>query len=234
MEKVIIQAIKHAKAILPQESCGVIGVVNGKYKYFACKNISEEPEKDFIIDPLDYIRVEDVTEIVYIVHSHPYINPKPSQSDLVSIEKTNLPWLIVNPTTEQYTITKPSGYIAPYVGREFSAGVLDCWTVVRDYYNNELNMDFPDFDRTDKWWERGEDLYRDNYEKIGFVRVFDELKQNDFLLLTLDSSVPNHSAIYLGNNRMLHHVQFRLSSIDIYGGYWQKNTWAITRHQRFL
>ncbi|MEZ6841284.1 NlpC/P60 family protein [Acinetobacter baumannii] len=38
------------------------------------------------------------------------------------------------------------------------------------------------------------------------------------------------SALYIGNNQFLHHVQGRLSTIDTYGGYWEKHTIRRLRH----
>jgi hypothetical protein len=45
------------------------------------------------------------------------------------------------------------------------------------------------------------------------------------------SPVPNHAAIYLDDGPILHHLQGRLSSRDVYGGYWQKITTHTLRHQ---
>jgi len=238
MKEAIKHAIEHAKSKCPEETCGVIGVFKGKTKYIECENIAEDKEKNFVIKPLDYAKAEDAIEITHIVHSHPNINPNPSQADLVAIERGILPWLIVNPRTGQHTVTEPSGYIAPMVGREFSFGILDCYTIVKDHYELELGIDMPDPVRTDKFWERGESLYVDNFEKAGFERVkFDsvhDLKINDVILIMASSSIPNHAAVYLGNGKMIHHVQYRLSSIDMYGGYWLKHTWGIIRHKDFI
>ena len=44
------------------------------------------------------------------------------------------------------------------------------------------------------------------------------------------SPVPNHAAVYLGDGLILHHLQGRLSSRDVYGGYWQKITTHILRY----
>lgn len=238
MKQAIVQAIQHAKEKCPEETCGIIGIFKGKVKYIECENIADEKEKYFIIDPLDYAKAEDSMEITHIVHSHPNINPNPSQADLVAIEKGDLPWLIVNPRTEQHTITEPSGYLAPMVGREFSFGILDCYSIIKDYYELELGIDMPDPIRKDKFWERGEDLYVDNFELAGFKKVtFDsvhDLKINDVIIMAISSSISNHAAVYLGDGKMIHHVQGRLSSIDMYGGYWLKNTWGIVRHEEFL
>jgi len=238
MDNAINQAIEHAKEKCPEETCGLIGVFKGKLRYIECKNISDDKLNNFVIDPIDYAYAEDKMEITHIVHSHPDINPKPSQADLVSIEKGVLPWIIVNPRTSQHTITEPSGYSAPMVGREFSFGILDCYSIIKDHYKNELNINLKEFERADKFWERGENLYVDNFEKTGFKRIdFDSVKDikiNDVIIMMASSSIPNHAAVYLGEGKMIHHVQNRFSSIDMYGGYWLKHTWGIVRHKEFL
>jgi cell wall-associated NlpC family hydrolase len=45
------------------------------------------------------------------------------------------------------------------------------------------------------------------------------------------SSVPNHAAIYIGGDIILHHVYGRLSNRQIYGGYWRKHTTHHLRHK---
>jgi cell wall-associated NlpC family hydrolase len=44
------------------------------------------------------------------------------------------------------------------------------------------------------------------------------------------SPVPNHASVYLGDGLILHHLQGRLSSRDVYGGYWQKVSTHALRH----
>ena len=97
--------LEHAKSECPNESCGVIIVFKGRERYVPCKNVSTEPELNFRIDPIDYSNAEDTGDIVKIVHSHPQSNPAPSQGDLIGIENTSVPWIIVNPLTEEFTET---------------------------------------------------------------------------------------------------------------------------------
>ena len=47
----------------------------------------------------------------------------------------------------------------------------------------------------------------------------------------LEATVPNHGGIYIDGNMILHHVQDRLSSRDLYGGFYQKNTAKILKHE---
>jgi cell wall-associated NlpC family hydrolase len=56
------------------------------------------------------------------------------------------------------------------------------------------------------------------------------LLPGDCFLMQVASPVPNHAAVYLGDGLILHHLQGRLSSRDVYGGYWQKVTTHVLRY----
>lgn len=232
----ISEILKHAKEDIDREICGVIVVFKGREKYIRCRNISETDSSDhFVIHPEDLVKAEDMGEITHIVHSHPKTNPKPSEADLVGIENTKLPWIIINPRTEQHTITNPSGYKAPVVGRPFSHGILDCYALIKDYYKETLSISLQDCHRQDDWWHKGQTLYRDNFEKFGFIEVpYKDLKIHDCFIICNGATEPNHAAVYLGEGKILHHVQGRLSSIDVFGGYWLQNTWKTVRHKSLI
>jgi proteasome lid subunit RPN8/RPN11 len=228
MEK--IQA--HAAEESPKECCGLVAVVKGRRKYFPCKNLAVTPEEHFALDPLDYAAVEDQGEIVAVVHSHPVTNHAPSQADRVACEQSGLPWHIINPNTGNWGYCEPEGFELPYVGREFAHGTVDCYSLCRDWYKREWDLELKNYPRRDQWWENGQNLYLDNFEKEGFHRIpVSELQRGDALLMQLSSPVPNHAAIYIGDQQVLHHVQGRLSSRDVYGGYYAKNTACALRHE---
>lgn len=226
----------HAKEEYPNECCGLAIIVKGKLVYKRCKNISAG--KQFIMAPEDYAECEDLGEIVGICHSHIDESVEPSQTDKLGIENTNKPWIIVNPKTEEYSVTFPSGFKLPLIGREFKHGTVDCLSLIRDYYKQELNIDMPDFVREDNWWLNGGDMYRDNFAACGFVKVggseFTALNKHDVIVMQVCSPVPNHGAVYVGDNVILQHCQDRLSSRDVYGGYWRKATNMVLRHKELL
>jgi proteasome lid subunit RPN8/RPN11 len=231
-DKIKAEFEAHAKHDAPQEACGLLIIRKGKQHYHPAKNLAIGTD-NFIIDPKDYEEADRQGEIVGVIHSHPKTSSKPSQADLVSCEASNLPWFIYAVAADHWNRIEPSGYQAPLVGRQWSHGVLDCYAIIRDWYKQELNIDLLDFHRSDLWWERGQNLYIENFEKAGFKRIDPELlDRGDGILMTVNSKVPNHAAVYLGDGVILHHVQGRLSTRDVYGGYWQKNTIAVVRYER--
>jgi proteasome lid subunit RPN8/RPN11 len=225
----------HAAETQTRECCGLIVAHHFHKHYIRVRNIASSNEH-FLMHPEDQAAAEDLGEVLAVVHSHPNISAQPSQADLVGIEKTQLPWVIVNWPTGAYTVTEPTGYVAPLEGREFSHGVLDCYTLVRDYYQRTLGITLKDYYREDNWWHMGKDLYRDNFADTDFIEVTDgSLQQHDFLLIQNAAPVANHGAVYLGvTNEILHHVYGKISGRSPYGGYWRKATRAVVRHKELF
>lgn len=232
----------HALAEYPRECCGVVVVRKGRERYVPCRNLAAEPNDQFVLSPRDYAGAEDEGEVVSIVHSHPDVPARPSEADLVQCEASGIPWVIVSvmpgeerPEVVDTRVVEPHGYRAPLVGRSWSHGVLDCWALVRDWYANERKVKLPDPYRVDDWWNDGRsDMYGDAaMAEAGFVRTsVDELARGDIVLMQIRSGnqVPNHAAVYLGDGSILHHLYGRLSSRDVYGGYWQEVSRSFWRH----
>ena len=222
----------HAAEESPNECCGLVAVVKGRRRYFPCNNLATTPQEHFVLDPRDYAAVEEQGEIVAVIHSHPVTNHAPSQADRVACEQSGLPWHIVNPNTGNWGYCEPEGFELPYVGRAFSHGVVDCYSLCRDWYKRELGVELRNYPRRDRWWENGQNLYLDNFEKEGFHRIpMAQLQKGDLLLIQLSSPVPNHAAVYIGDQQVLHHVQGRLSSRDVLGEYYLKNVACVLRHE---
>lgn len=231
-DKLLDTIKEHVNSSPKREICGLIVSHKRKNMYIPCTNVSQG-ENEFIIDAAEYADISDKYKVLAVVHSHVGINPNPSQADLIAIERNKLPFLIVNYPLNTWTWTEPTGYVAPYIGRPFVHAVTDCYALLVDYYKRELKLDIKDYARQNEWWIKGDNLYLENYEDAGFVKV-DDLQKNDIILMQVASPVPNHCAIYLGDNIILHHVMGRVSSRDVYGGYWRKITSVIVRHKSFL
>ncbi|WP_392560852.1 C40 family peptidase [Orbus sturtevantii] len=214
------QILKHAKACGDNECCGLI--INNK-QYIACNNIALDPQNNFEISPDDWIKAENQGEITTIVHSHPNGLPILSEADQLFQLQTKLDWwLVCNNKIYQFNAIKP------LLGREFEHGVDDCFTMMIDAYML-TGILLPNYGRQDNWWNNGQNLYLDLLPVNEFYQV-DNVQEGDIILVCLGAKVPNHAAIYIGDQMILHHCPKRLSTRDLYNGYWLKYTHSIWRH----
>lgn len=238
--------LNHAAACYPRECCGLL--VNREY--IECENIADN-DSEFKINPRDVVRAEKLGNIEAIVHSHPNGSVKPSTFDLIQMQHHNVPWIIVAYPEIDIKVHTVKEYKAPLINREYIHGVLDCFSIVRDYYSRELGIQIANFDRIDKWWESAanSDLYVDNFASQGFVQV-DDLQRHDVILCRVQPTEHvNHALIYLGDDGsltseqsetainqhlVLHHPYMRRSRREIYGRVWQERKAIIVRHKSLM
>lgn len=249
-KKTMAAITAHAIAEYPRECCGLIVADGRRELYVPCRNIAGTPSEHFRLHPEDWANAEDAYgQPRVLVHSHPDESPTPSDADRASCEETGIPWLIVSVTAEGVGadhLLQPSGWKAPLLGRPFYHGVLDCYTLVQDFYKRELSIDLPTPERDDDWWNHGGNLYMDNYAAAGFrpLREGEAIAYGDVVFMAVQSPVPNHAAVFIGDNTVkecptlhkvpdaiIHHLYGRLSQRDVYGGYWAEVTRLIVRHK---
>ena len=219
-------ALKHAKEQDPRESVGVLIVIKGKEQYYPCNNLSTYSQQCFILDPEDYVKADALGEITAIVHSHPVTPPSPSQADKVSCEQSGLKWHIVNPKTEMWGYCEPTGYKPPLIGRQWVWGVTDCWSLVRDYYKEQHNIQLLDYERpTTPQDFLDNPLFEQYAERTGFRQLNkdEKLQKGDVLLMSILHPTLNHVAIFLGDE-ILHHLADRLSTREPYNDWLLKCT----------
>ena len=232
--------IDHANRDYPREACGVIV---GK-EYIPCKNIAAD-DAQFEICPYDLVGAGKEGKILAYVHSHPDGSCEPSMPDRVQMNLHGLPWVITN--GHDVELHKPDGYQAPLLGREYHHGLMDCYSLVKDYYQRELGITLNDYERQDCWWENKDNkpLYVDNFKKEGFVEV-DTIQKHDLILARLGRTEHiNHALVFIGdgtlksertedvigNDLVLHHPYGRESLREIYGEAWQRRAAIIIRHK---
>lgn len=222
-----------AEAGLPNEVCGLVAQLGSEVRLVPAKNLYSKPREGFDLDPEAWLAVAEGEEVIGIYHSHPVSSAEPSVHDLVMCEASGLPWHIVNPQTREYRLVEPSGYRAPYEKRPYIHAVLDCYSICRDWYSREWQLILPEFEREERWWEKGANLYEENFRSCGFVKLEagTPLEVGDALLMQRGARVTNHAGIYVGNNSFLHHPMGRVSSVDVYGGEWLRRTTHHLRHE---
>ena len=219
-------ALVHAKDQNPKESVGLLLNIKGKKRYYPCQNLSITSHQEFILNPEDYVKADNLGDIIGIVHSHPICSPEPSQADRVSCEKSNLPWYIVNPESEEWSYLEPNGYKAPLIGRKWVWGVTDCWSLVVDWYKQEKGIELKDYERNMTPDEFLFDPLFESYAwRTGFreLRPEERLEKGDVLLMSIMYPTLNHVAIFLGD-MVLHHLADRLSCREPYSAWLYKCT----------
>jgi len=220
------EALVHAKDQNPKESCGLLLNIRGKEKYYPCRNLSMTDHQCFILDPEDYVKADNLGSIKAVIHSHPITSPSPSQADLVSCENSGLPWHIVNPNSETWGYCEPTGYKVPLIGRQWVWGVTDCWSLVRDWYKEERDIQLVDYERNITPEEFIKNPLFEKYAKnTGFIELEqgEALQKGDVLLMSILHPTLNHVAIFLGD-MVLHHLADRLSCREPYSMWLQKCT----------
>ena len=219
-------ALVHAKDQNPKESVGLLLNIRGKKRYYPCENLAITSYQEFILNPEDYVKADNLGDIVAVIHSHPISSPEPSQADKVSCERSNLPWHIINTQTEEWAYLEPSGYKAPLLGRKWVWGVTDCWSLVVDWYREEKGIELKDYERNMTADEFLFDPLFESYAwRTGFreLRPDEVLKKGDVLLMSIMYPTLNHVAIFLGD-MVLHHLADRLSCREPYSEWLLKCT----------
>ena len=232
------KALLHAQREDPKESCGLLLNIKGKERYYPCRNLSMTEHQCFIIDPEDYVKADNIGDIIGVVHSHPITPPNPSQADKIGCEDSNLPWHIVNPKTQQWAYLEPCGYKPPILGRQWVWGVTDCWALVRDWYREEKAIDLmkgirplcpEQFVNSPMSEEHGDG--HNFLRQAGFrlLEPNEKLENGDVLLMSIFSKGLNHAAVFV-NGDVLHHLTDRLSCIEPYSEWLQKCTGGKYRY----
>lgn len=234
----------------PGEACGlVISTGKNKFEVVECKNVADDKRNYFVMDAEDQIKAEELGDIVGVWHNHVERPADASEADKAGCEATGVPWFITalyrgeleepNWSFSETKVITPSGFAMPYLERPYVFGVFDCWLLVRDYLKREFNVELdvlPEL-HIPRWWESNVDILGDNYKSQGLVRLEEgtEPQNGDVFFMQFGAGVPNHCAVYIGDDMILHHQQDRLSCRSIYGGgHYFKHTTHHMRHKDLM
>ena len=167
------------------------------------RNVSEDNER-FKISAQDYLQASELGDIKAIYHSHPSTKPSFSEFDKFNSISHNLIYVLYSMKDNSFTQFDPSlTEFNKYIGREFKIGKTDCYSLIKDFYESELNIQLSEYHRDKDFRSNLEDLFDKHFGKEGFYKA-DELQKYDCILFGRGKdSLSNHIALYLGGNLML-------------------------------
>lgn len=227
--------IDQARKEYPNETCGYVATnKDGEHKYIPCKNAAKDPVNTFFIEPLEYINIcMEYSSPLILCHSHTDEPSTPSDNDIQACNTNAIPWFILSyPNTEDSTMLFPENK-NKFIGRDYVYGIMDCYTIVRDFYKL-YDIIMLNHYREEDFWNKGYSQYLDSYEKEGFIRQdknLQDLEFGDMVLFNIRCDLPNHAGIYIGDGKLLHQPQGRLSLAEEMSLVWQKTYFCHVRYK---
>lgn len=230
--KIKKEIFDHAQEVYPHECAGLITQKGRVQKYHRIDNIADNPEEFCSPDPEQYgcVVYENEGSVVAFVHSHTGdgATTLPSAHDSCMCNEFEIPFVIVSLPEGDMRIVEPKSL--PLTGRPWSLGSYDCWGLVMAFHKIH-GIELNDYRKSYKWWKSGESLYQDNWEAEGFEAVNRDPEFGDMIIMRIQSDVWNHAGIYVGDNKILHHSEGRLSRVDIYSGWYESKMVMVCRHK---
>ncbi|WP_279025583.1 C40 family peptidase [Gibbsiella quercinecans] len=230
--KIKMAIFEHAKSVYPHECAGLVTQKGRVQKYHRIDNVSAKPEEHCEPDPEQYGKVMDEHEgaIVAFVHSHTGdgATTLPSAHDTCMCNEFEIPFVIVSLPEGDMRIVEPKHI--PLIGRPWSLGSYDCWGLIMSFHALH-GIKLTDYRKPYEWWKEGENLYHDLWGQEGFIVNDGAPRFGDMVIMQIQCNVWNHAGIYVGDNKILHHTQDRLSRTDIFSGWYESKKTLICRHK---
>jgi len=220
----------------PEEA--VLGIKNQNIIYY--ENIHENPVEHFRIDPIKFN--QNIPDI--LIHSHTSnqlslkyrsnVDPRtPSLKDMQTQDSLQIPFGILSSDGENCSdiVVFPDND-HPLIGRPYIHGVYDCYTIIQSFYWQKFGIELMSVPREYMWWnDGGVNLYDKYYQSAGFFEVSeDELRYGDMILISISSTENNHGAVYIGDNKILQHMDKRLSQEYSFSR-WRNSMTKFLRHK---
>jgi len=120
------------------------------------------------------------------------------------------------------------------VGKPYAEGYQDCYTLAQKYYLQQFNIQLTNYARPNNWHHvTGFNLFDRFFEAEGFQDTGNNahnVKVGDALLINIArSACTNHVAIYVGQNKILHHLQGQNSKMEPYSDRWRFRVKRVLR-----
>lgn len=120
------------------------------------------------------------------------------------------------------------------LGHRHLRGVRDCFALGRAFFQQNFGIEITNYARPNDWSSDEIDLIRLLYEREGFELISDwkikDLRPADVMVMCIGEANPNHFAIVVEDNQILHHLENSLSRVEILRDFWRNSTAFILRH----
>ena len=120
------------------------------------------------------------------------------------------------------------------IGVAFLMGQNDCFSMTRNFFDQNFDMCFADYARPIDWDADNLNLIEACFGNEGFEKITHwtaaDLRPADVMCMAVGSTNPNHFATFVGDNMMIHHLAYRLSSEEPYRDFWRTATCFVLRH----
>lgn len=216
---------EHALQNPLEECCGFV-FDNGKT--YHSENSADDRSKRFSVSTYSYIHAAKIGKIYAIYHSHIGANYNFSEFDKLNADNHKFNYLVYSIQSDAFNFYPHNSTTNKYSGVDFKIGEHDCYSLVKNYYANELGFNIIDNglidERKDDWLQSKptifEDIFELNKEKLARLELScpKELIKNDILLFNYfkpTGHVVHHLGIYLGDNTFMHHPRRKFSIIEI-------------------
>lgn len=113
-------------------------------------------------------------------------------------------------------------------------GQRDCYSLIMDFYEQNFGIKLTNYARPNDWSSDELDLIRDLYEREGFEMITEwrikDLRPADILAMSIGEANPNHLAIFLDNDEIIHHLYGKMSRTEPFRGFWRNHISFVLRH----
>lgn len=128
--------------------------------------------------------------------------------------------------------------VQKYLGLKHEYGKVDCIELIRQFYKDELNLDFslPTYPKSRSWMKHFSTQSVDLWAETSFVKVsLTDAENYDIIAFKSDrSDLIIHYGLFLKPTRMLHIEEGEVSCIDTLSSYWIDRIHSFYRHVKLV
>ena len=128
--------------------------------------------------------------------------------------------------------------VQKYLGLKHKYGVVDCIELIRLFYKNELNIEFPlpPYPHSRAWLKHFSTEHIDRWASVCAVKVrLTEAKNYDVIAFkSTKSNLITHFGLFLAPTQMLHIEEGGISRVETLSEYWIERIHAFYRHESMV